>query len=113
MTPDKETEQKISQLQLLEQGMQNFNLQKQQLQSKLMEVDSALEEINSTDTCYKIIGNIMVQSKKDVLKKELEEEKSNSDIRIKAVEKQETAMREKAKVIQEEVMKEMKQQEKK
>lgn len=113
MTSDKETEQKISQLQLLEQGIQNFNLQKQQFQSKLMETDSALEELNSTDTCYKIIGNIMVKSDKTSLKEQLEEDKTNINIRIKAVEKQEEAIRQKAKAIQEEVIKEMKQKENK
>jgi len=112
MTTSKDTEQKISQLQLLEQSLQNFNLQKQQLQSKFLEYESALEELKNDTTSYKIIGNIMVKVKVDELKKELEEGKNNNSIRIKALEKQESSMREKAKTIQQEVMEEMQQQKK-
>jgi len=108
MTSSKETEQKISQLQMIEQSIQNFNLQKQQLQSTLMESESAIEELAGTDTSYKIIGNIMVKVEKDSLQKELEETKDNTTIRINAIEKQEDAMREKAKALQTEVMAEMK-----
>jgi len=112
MTESKDTEQKISQLQLLEQGLQNFNLQKQQLNSKLLECESALEELDLTEDAYKIIGNIMVKVNRDSLKKELEEDKKKSTIRINALEKQEQSMREKAKGIQQEVMKEMQAKEK-
>ena len=107
MGASKETEQKISQLQLIEQGLQNFNLQKQQLSAKILETESAIEELESTDTAYKIIGNLMVKVSKDKLKSELEEKKNNSTIRINALEKQEQSMREKAKRIQQEVLKEM------
>ncbi|MCB9358790.1 prefoldin subunit [Candidatus Woesearchaeota archaeon] len=100
--------EKISQLQLLEQGMQSFNMQKQQLQANILEFESALEELDNTDASYKIIGNIMVKVDQDKLKKSLEEDKKNAEIRIKAVEKQEDSMKEKAKRIQQEVMEEMK-----
>ncbi|MFT4303125.1 MAG: prefoldin subunit [Candidatus Woesearchaeota archaeon] len=100
--------EKISQLQLLEQGMQSFNMQKQQLQARILENESALEELDGTDTSYKIIGNIMVKIDKDKLKKDIEEELKSTEIRIKAVEKQESSMKEKAKKLQQEVMEEMK-----
>jgi prefoldin beta subunit len=108
MTSEKETENKISQLQLMEQGLQNFNIQKQQLHSKFLEFESAINELDSTDTSYKIIGNIMVKKPKDELKKELGEIKENTSIRLKAIEKQEDSIREKAKSIQQEVLKNMK-----
>ena len=38
---EKETEKKISQLQMMEQSMQSFLLQKQQFQAQLIEVESA------------------------------------------------------------------------
>ena len=107
MTVDKETEKKISQLQLLEQGLQNFNLQKQQTQSKFLEIDSALKELNMGSDNYKIIGNIMVKADNKKLKQELEDEKEIIKIKIKSLEKQETSMREKAKKIQTEVMNNM------
>ncbi|MBU0627974.1 MAG: prefoldin subunit beta [Nanoarchaeota archaeon] len=104
----KETEQKISQLQLYEQSLQNILMQKQQFQSQSMEVDSALSELENTKEAYKIVGNIMVASKKEDLKKELESKKETLNLRIKTFEKQEDHIREKAKKIQQEVSEKIK-----
>lgn len=104
----KETEEKIGRMQLLEQNIQNFMLQKQQFQSQLVEVNSALEELEKTDTAYKIIGNIMVASKKDEMKKDLQSKKEMVELRIKSIEKQEAELKEKAQKMQQEVLKEMK-----
>jgi len=103
MKIDKETEHEIQQLQLLEQNMQNFLLQKQQFQSQLIEVDSALEEIKDKKEAYKIIGNIMVNTTKEELEKDLKKKKEMLDIRIRTLEKQEEKIKEKQKKIQEEV----------
>ncbi|MBW2989162.1 prefoldin subunit beta [Candidatus Woesearchaeota archaeon] len=103
----KETEQKISQLQLYEQSMQNILLQKQQFQSQSIEIDSALKELETTKEAYKIVGNIMVASKKPDLKSDLTSKKEIVLLRIKTLEKQEGQIREKAKKIQEEVSKKL------
>ena len=104
----KETENKIKQLQLLEQNLQNFLMQKQQFQLQLIEVESALKEIETTKKAYKIIGNIMVDTGKEELKDELSKKKEMLEIRLKTLEKQENQFREKASRLQEEVLKEMK-----
>lgn len=101
----KETEQKVAQLQLYEQSLQNILIQKQQFQSQSIEIESALEELEVTKEAYKIVGNIMVASKKEDLKKDLESKKETANIRIKTLEKQENQIREKAKKLQEEVSK--------
>lgn len=103
-----ETKQKISQLQLLEQNLQNFMLQKQQFQTQLMEVESALTELEKSDTAYKIVGNIMVISKKDELQKDLKAKKEMLELRIKTLENQEDKIREKATKTQSEILKGMK-----
>lgn len=103
-----ETKQKISQLQLLEQNLQNFLLQKQQFQAQLMEIESALSELEKTDTAYKIVGNIMVSSKKEKLQEDLKAKKEMLELRVKTLEKQEEKIREKASKTQSEVLKEMK-----
>lgn len=105
---DKETEQGIQQLQLLEQNLQNFLLQRQQFQAQLIEVDSALEELKDKKEAYKIIGNIMVKSSKTDLEKDLKKKKEILDLRIKNLEKQEEKIQEKSKTIQEEVLKKIK-----
>jgi prefoldin beta subunit len=105
------TEDKLGQLQLLEQNLQGFLMQKQNFQAQLLEVDSALSELETTDTAFKIVGNIMVASKKEELKKDLQKKKEMLELRIKSIEKQEETLREKAKKTQEEVLQEMKKKE--
>ncbi|MFA5141541.1 MAG: prefoldin subunit beta [Candidatus Woesearchaeota archaeon] len=109
MTKDasKETQEKIAQLQKLEQAIQNSALQMQQFNGQLVELDSALKEIDATDKAYKIVGNIMVAAEKKDLKEELSKKKEMVELRIKTLEKQEERFNEKAKSLQEEVMKEL------
>jgi len=103
-----ETQQKISQLQLFEQSLQNVLVQKQQFQSQLVEIESALNEIGTAKEVYKIVGNIMVDSKKDDLKKDLTSKKEIIELRIKTLEKQENNIKEKATKMQSEVLEKIK-----
>ncbi len=104
----KETEQKIAELQLLEQNLQNFILQKQTFQAQLLETDNALKELDNSKETYKIIGPIMVHSTKEELKKDLNSKKEILNLRIKNIEKQEDKIKEKADSIQSEVLKQIK-----
>ena len=69
----------ITQLQLLQQNLQNILVQKQQFQKQLTEINSALKEIATSETTYKILGNIMVAAKKEDLEKDLKEKKELLD----------------------------------
>ena len=104
MDISKETEQKISQLQMFEQSLQSFLGQKQQFQIQLVEVESALNELNGTDKAFKIIGNIMVESDKSELKADLQSKREMLELRIKTMEKQEAQVREKASKLQSEIL---------
>lgn len=104
----KETEQKISQLQMYEQSLQSFLAQKQQFQAQLVETESALEEIQHTDTAYKIVGNIMALANTTELKAELESRKEMMELRIRSIEKQENQVREKTQKLQSEILKKIK-----
>ncbi len=104
MEMTKETQEKIGQLQLIEQNMQNMMAQKQQFQTQMVEIDSALKEIKNSKTAYKIVGNIMVSSDKESLEKDLNEKKEMMELRIKALEKQEQQIKDKAQKIQQDVM---------
>lgn len=105
----KETQEKIMQLQQLEQNLQRFLMQKQHFQTQLLEVDNALEELSKAkgDT-YKIIGTIMVSAEKEGLKKELAEKKEILELKLKSFEKQEDITKEKATKLQAEVMEKLK-----
>ena len=100
-------QENIQQLQNIEQNMQQLTKQRQQVQMQAMEINSACEELEKTETAYKILGNIMVATDKNTLQKELKEKKERLDIRVKSIEKQETALKEQAKKLREEVLKEM------
>ena len=108
MEVSKETEQKIGQLQMFEQSLQSFLGQKQQFQVQLVEVESALGELESTDKAYKIVGSIMVESDKNELKADLQSKKEVLELRIKTMEKQEAQVREKASKLQSEILKKIK-----
>ena len=108
MDVSKETEQKIGQLQMFEQSLQNFLGQKQQFQVQLVEVESALSELSNTDKAYKIVGNIMVETDKNELKSDLQSKKEMLELRIKTMEKQESQVRERASKLQSEILKKIK-----
>ena len=108
----KETEEKIGQLQMMEQNLQNFLMQKQQLQGQLVEIESALRELKDSKEAYKIVGNIMISSTKEDLEKDLNEKKTTIELRIKTLEKQESTIKEKASSTQAEVMEQLKKEKK-
>lgn len=103
----KEVQEKINQMQILQQNMQNLSMQRQQFQIQETEIESALAEIEKTDTTYKIIGNIMIKTDNLQLKKELQDKHEMLKIRITTLEKQEEKSRQKAEDLQQEVLKEM------
>ena len=105
-----EAHEKLGQLQLIEQNLQNFLMQKQNFQSQLIQIENAVEEVEKTTkkTAYKIVGPLMIESDVSSLKEDLKSKKEVLDLRIKNIEKQEEKLKEKAKSVQEEVMKELK-----
>ncbi len=103
-----DTDQRIKELQLIEQNAQQYLMQRQQFQAQLTEIDSAIEEMKDSEESYRIIGNIMVKTPKEKLKKDLAEKKEMFELRIKTLEKQEKKLKEKAKEIQAEVLDRMK-----
>jgi len=99
-----ETGKKIQELQVFEQQLQQGALQKQTVQVELNEVINALTEVSKTkDEVYKIIGEIMVRADQESLTKELTEKKRVLEIRIQALEKQETLTEDKTKKLREEI----------
>jgi len=104
---ENELQNKINQLSMMEQNLQNFALQKQQFQAQMMEVESAEKELKVSKEAFKIIGSIMVASDKEKLQKELAEKREILNLRIESFEKQEAKIREKAEAMQKEVLEEM------
>ena len=102
------TKENIERLQMLEQQLSTFLSQKQNFQGQLVEIENALLEIESSSgNVYKIVGNIMVLGERDKLKEDLNSKKEIVALRIKSLEKQEKRIEEEAKVLQDDVLKEI------
>jgi prefoldin beta subunit len=97
-------QKKIGQLQMMEQRLQNFLMQKQNFQGQLLEIENALAESKDSEEVYRIFGQIMIKADKDKLNKELGDKKDLLDKRISEIDKQDAKLREEILPLQEEVM---------
>jgi len=86
----------IAQYQQLQQQLQVLGSQRMQLEAKLREIDSSLEELGKlgADTViYKSIGTLLVRADdREAIKKELEEHKETISIRVRTIQKQEKSL---------------------
>lgn len=102
-------EQKIQEMQMLEQNIQNLIMQKQAFQMELSETQAALKEVESAgEEVFKIVGQLMIKANKEKMQKELAEKEKMLELRIKTFEKQENIFTEKLEDLREEVMKKIK-----
>lgn len=94
--------EKIQELQILEQTLQNLLAQKQAFQMEFSETDSALKEIEkSGDEVFKIVGQIMLKVGKDKMKEDLLGKEKILELRLKTIERQENTLMEKLEKIRE------------
>ncbi len=102
-------EQKIQEMQILEQRLQNTLMQKQAFQMELAETNSALKEMEKAgEEVYKIIGQLMIKSEKGKIQEELANKKKILELRIKTFEKQEDSLTGQLDKLRDEVTKTMK-----
>ncbi|MFT4305212.1 MAG: prefoldin subunit [Candidatus Woesearchaeota archaeon] len=103
--------EEINELSSLEQSSHQLLTQRQVFESQLIEVESALQEIETTNKTYKIIGHVMVLYEKDKLKEELNSKKEILNLRIKNIIKQEEKLKEKSNNLRKKVMTDLKKEE--
>jgi len=88
MHPDQEINRD---LQIFEHTLQQILMQKQSLHLEQNELSNALSELNkASDPVFRVIGSVMIKADKNDLKKELDEKKRVIDLKIGAMEKQES-----------------------
>ncbi|MBT3940722.1 hypothetical protein HOD83_00785 [Candidatus Woesearchaeota archaeon] len=93
--------EQIMQMQLLQQRIQVFAAQKQQLQVQQIEIDNALKEVTKTKKAvYSVVGEIMVEHSAADIKKQLQKSRKELDIKIKSIERQENKTKESAEELQ-------------
>jgi len=100
------SQEDLQKLQVLEQNLHSVSQQKQQFQAQLFELEGALKELVTAKTAYKLIGGILIHTDNATLKSELDSKKEIVELRVQTLEKQEKQLKEKAKKLQESVVKE-------
>jgi len=99
-------ENKLQELQILEQRLQNSMMQKQAFQMEQAETNSALKELEkSGEEVFKIIGQLMIKSEKSKIKEELLNKQKILELRIKSFEKQENSLTEQLDRLRDEITK--------
>ena len=106
---DEATARQIQELQILEQNLQNLMLQRQAFQVEENETENALNELKKLkEDAYKIIGQIMIKTNKEEIEKDLKHKKEIIALRIKSIEKQESATREQITKLRDEITSKLK-----
>ncbi len=109
MDIDKQTQEKIQELQGFEQNLHGLLMQKQAFQMEQTETENALSEISkSKDDIFKIVGNIMIKTEKKKIEDELKKKQELITLRLSSIESQETDLTNKAEELKKEVMKNIK-----
>lgn len=93
MAVDLELQEKVKEMRVIEQNLQNVLLQKQAFQLEVNETKNAEEELKKTSgEVFRVLGQIMIKSNKTDLEKELKDKKQLIELRLKTLEKQETTL---------------------
>lgn len=106
---NKETEEQIRELQILENTLQSLLMQKQALQLELSEVENAINELQKAKgEVYRIAGNIMIKAEASELSKELGQKKDLIFLRLKTLDTQENSLSQEAEKLRKKVLSKIK-----
>lgn len=104
---DEDTQNKIRELQMLEQSFQQFLMQKNAFNMELSETNYILEQVEkTTGEISRIVGGqVVIKSSKDEVLTEMKKKKELLSQRISSIDKQEKDFSKRIDDIREEVMK--------
>lgn len=107
-------EEHLSTLQHYEQQLHQCILQRQTLQSQLLETENALDLLGKTEEQpFKMVGPLLVATEKKTLTEELTAKKDTLQIRLNNVQQQEGQLQQTFQELQRKVMQHLQQQKKK
>lgn len=101
-----EAQEKIEELQDLQETAQQVAIQKQQAETTLNETKTALDQLDDIDedtNMYQEVGELLVQTEYDEAAESLEEKSDSLEIRVETLEKQESRVEEKFEELQQEL----------
>ena len=104
---DEETQMKIQELQMMEQGFQQLLMQKNAFSMEGNETDFIIAEVEKTEgEVSRIIGGqVVIKSTKEAILIDMKKKKELIGIRMKTINEQEKEFSEKIDAVREEVMK--------
>ena len=104
---DEETQQKIQQLQMMEQSFQQLLMQKNAFSMEANETDFIIKEVEKTEgEISRIIGNqVVIKSTKEAILEDMKKKKELIATRMKTIDEQEKQFSEQIESIRNEVMK--------
>jgi prefoldin beta subunit len=104
---DEDTQRKIQELQMMEQGFQQLLMQKNAFSMEANETDLIIKEVEKTKgEISRIIGNqVVIKSTKEEILEDMKKKKELIDTRMKTINDQEKEFSEKIESVREEVMK--------
>jgi len=104
---DQETQQKIQELQMMEQGFQQLLMQKNAFSMESNETDLIIKEVEKTQgEVSRIIGNqVVIKTTKEAILEDMKNKKELIDTRMKTINDQEKEFSEKIEAAREEIMK--------
>jgi prefoldin beta subunit len=109
METNKKTQEKIQELQIIEQNLRGLIVQKQTFEMDLYETENAINEIlSSKEDIYKMIGNIMIKTDKKKTAEDLKKKKDILSLRIKSINYEEKNLNSKVEEIKKELMEKIK-----
>ena len=101
-----EAQEKIEELQDLQETAQQVAAQKQEAESTLTESKTALEALEDVDgdtQMYKQLGELLVETDYEEAKEDLDETGSNLEVRVETLEKQENRVQQQFEELQQEL----------
>jgi len=103
---DEETQQKIQQLQMMEQSFQQLLMQKNAFSMEANETDFIIKEVEKTKgEVSRVIGNqVVVKTTKEEILEDMKNKKKLLDTRMKSIDEQEKEFSQKIEEIRKEVM---------
>lgn len=101
-----EAQEKIEDLQDLQETARNVAMQKQQAESTLSESETALDQLEDIDeetTMYQEVGELLVETEYGEAQETLEEKVDSLEVRVESLNKQETRVQERFEELQQEL----------
>jgi|APSaa5957512622_1039677.scaffolds.fasta_scaffold00920_19 prefoldin beta subunit len=100
------SQEKLQEMQFLEQNLQSLMMQKQAFQMELSETKAALKELdNSGDDVFKLVGQLMLKTDKKKMKEELITKEKLLEKRTDTLQTQEVPLMKKLDDLRQELMK--------